>query len=110
LSYDRSLIAAWLYVTRGGRLYELTYLSPKQEKRIKRWCEQLELETKGTERELTEPSLDKFKKKLTAELAERLAPRDFVLLSQPRLEETMKEKTDQQIADAIKRMIASYNL
>ena len=99
-----------MFVTKTGRLYPLTERSLKQEKRISSWCEQLELETRGSEGKLAEPSLDKFTKKLTAELAARLAPRDFVLLTQPRLVEKMKEKTDKEIAEAIKKMVASYDL
>jgi len=82
----------------------------EKEKRIKRWCQQLDLETKGPENHLEEPSLVKFQNRLTAELADRLNLTDFVLLTQPKAEEILKSKTEQEILDAIKRMIASFNL
>jgi len=82
----------------------------EKEKRIKRWCQQLDLETKGPENHLDEPSLDKFRIKLIAELANRLNQTDFVLLTQRKAEEILRDKTEQEIAEAIKRMIASHDL
>ena len=79
-------------------------------KRIKRWCQQLELEMKGPQNHLDEPSLDKFTKKLTAELATRLTQKDFIELTERNAERILTDRTEQQLAEAIKRMIASYDL